>query len=93
MNRILNVMLVEPHMPKNNQNDFITFEVEVYIVTGSGICETIVVDVECKDEKDALSKMTIALNSPKVFVGIGTGVFQKENVRGTCIIRKKKRRK
>jgi hypothetical protein len=63
-----------------------TFKVEVYVVTGTGVCETIVVDIKGRNEKDIRSKMVAALNSPEVFVGIGTGVFQKENVRGTCII-------
>ena len=66
-----------------------TFEVEVYVVIGNGTCDTIVVDVEGRDEKDVRDKMAEALNSPEIFVGIGTGVFQKENVRGTCIIREK----
>lgn len=66
-----------------------TFEVEVYVVIGNGACDTIVVDVEGRDEKDVREKMVASLNSPEIFVGIGTGVFQKENVRGTCVIRAK----
>lgn len=69
------------------------FEVEVYVVSGNSTCETIVVDVEGEDEADARAKMVDALNSKNHFVGVGSGVFQKENVRGTCIIRQKKTRK
>jgi len=67
------------------------FEVEVYVVVGND-CHTIVIDIEGQDEKDVRDNMAKALNSPKVFVGIGTGVFQKENVRGTCVIKAKKKR-
>jgi hypothetical protein len=66
------------------------FEVEVYVVIGNGACDTIVVDVEGDGEKDARDRMIASLNGKGGFVGIGSGVFQKENVRGTCIIRRKK---
>lgn len=63
-----------------------TFEVEVYVVVGSGACETVLVDAEGDDEGDVLRRMAAQLNSADEFVAVGTGVFQKTNVRGTCII-------
>ena len=62
------------------------FEVEVYMLVGNGNCETIVVDMEGEDEQDVKARMLSTLNSDGAFVAIGTGVFQKENVRGTCVI-------
>lgn len=67
-----------------------TFEIEVYMIVGNGNCETIVVDMEGADEADVKARMLAALNSKGKFIAIGTGVFQKENVRGTCVIRTKK---
>lgn len=69
-----------------------TFEVEVYMLVGNGNCETIVVDMEGDDEGDIKARMLAELNSKGKYVAIGTGVFQKENVRGTCVIRGKKER-
>lgn len=66
-----------------------TFEVEVYVVVGSGSCETILVDAEGKDEADVLLRMAAQLNSTEEFVMVGSGVFQKANVRGTCIVDQK----
>jgi hypothetical protein len=67
-----------------------TFEVEVYVAVGNGTCDTIVVDMEGRNEQDVRAKMLAALNAPEEFVPLGTGVFQKTNVRGTCVIRAKK---
>lgn len=67
-----------------------TFEVEVYVAVGNGTCDTIVVDVEARSEGSARAGMLAALNAKDEFVPIGTGVFQKANVRGVCVIREKK---
>jgi hypothetical protein len=67
------------------------FEIEVYMLVGNGNCETVVVDMEGDSEDDIRAQMLVALNSKGKFVALGTGVFQKENVRGTCIIREKER--
>jgi len=69
------------------------FEVEVYVINGNGACETIVVDMDGKNEADVRARMIRALNSKSSFVGVGSGVFQKNNVCGTCVIRQKKVRK
>jgi len=65
------------------------FEVEVYMIVGNGNCETIVVDMEGKDEVDIKARILAELNSKENYVAIGTGVFQRENVRGTCVNREK----
>lgn len=74
----------------NIQGCYMTFVVEVYVAVGNGTCDTIIVDMDGKNEQDVRAKMLAALNAPEDFVPLGTGVFQKINVRGTCVIMEKK---